>query len=893
MATNREQTDSPDRQPPDRRTSSRQPPRWADRLLEWFVSPYLLEDVQGDLQEIFYKRVVQVGIAKARREYGWAVLHYLNPFFSKPHHRTGNLPPYPQFASFHPTMIRNYLKIAFRNLAKNRVYSFINIFGLASGMTVSMLIGLWIYDELSYNKQFKNYDRLAKLWQFVKFDVEKSSYDVMPIPLAQELRSKYPDFESVGLSVTRDVVLAAGERKLLKTGNYVEPDFINMLSLNILSGTRFGSNDVNSILLSESLANAMFGAENPLNKLIKLDNKQTVKVAGVYEDFPANNTFNDVTFLVPWKFFAANDEGAKRDRNEWDSNSYQICVQLKPGADFDAVSAKIKDIRMKRDDPPGYKPEFFLHPMTKWHLYSDFKDGVNTGGIITFVWLFGSIGVIVLLLACINFMNLSTARSEKRAKEVGIRKAIGSLRSQLIAQFFSESLLMAMLAFSLSILFVQLTLPFFNQVAEKKMVILWANPLFWLAGLSFSLLTGLIAGSYPAVYLSSFQPIKVLKGIMRTSRSATIPRRVLVGFQFTVSVTLIIGTIIVFRQIEHAKDRPMGYSRSGLIEIGMNVPELFGHYMALRTDLLNTGAVAGMSESSGMITTQSGGTTNISWKGKKTDSKPLVMSNYVTHDYGKTIGWQVKEGRDFSRDFTTDSSSIILNEAAIKLMGFKRPVGETVRQSGKEYTVVGVVKDMVKENPFEPVNPSFFVVNYRNINTINLRLAPQVSAHEALAKIEQVFKSYSPDAPFDYKFVDDQYARKFGNEERIGRLAGGFAMLAILISCLGLFGLASFMAEQRTKEIGIRKVLGASVFNVWGLLSKEFVLLILVAFCLAAPISYYVLSDWLQNYKYRTELSWWIFVVAGLGALAVTLLTVSFQSIRAALMNPVKSLRSE
>ncbi|RYC69182.1 ABC transporter permease [Spirosoma sordidisoli] len=859
-------------------------PRWAMRLLHWLCPPHRAEELEGDLEELFRQRVGEVGLRKARWRYVRDVLSLLRPSLMK-------RDEYSKPAT--TTMIRNYLKIAFRNLAKNRVYSFINMFGLASGMAVAMLIGLWMYDELSFNKQFKHYDRLAKLWQFVKFDVEKASYDVLPIPLAQELRSKYPDFESVGLSVSRNVILAAGERKLLKMGNYIEPDVIDMLSLNVVSGTRFGNTDINSILLSQSLAGALFGTGDPLNKLIRLDNKQTVKVAGVYQDFPANNTFSDVTFLVPWAFFAANDDGAKRDKDEWDSNSYQIFAQLKPGADVGQVSAKIRDIRMKRDNPPGYKPEFFLHPMSKWHLYADFKDGVNIGGLITFVWLFGSIGVIVLLLACINFMNLSTARSEKRAKEVGIRKSIGSLRSQLVAQFFSESLLMAVLAFVLSILFVQLTLPFFNQVSEKQMSIPWGNPLFWLAGLGFSLLTGLIAGSYPALYLSSFQPIKVLKGMMRTNRSATIPRRVLVGFQFTVSVTLIIGTIIVFRQIEHAKDRPVGYSRSGLIEIGMNAPELYRHYTALRHDLLNTGAVAGMSESSNSITEQAGGTTDISWKGKKTDTKPLVMSNYVTHDFGQTVGWQLKEGRDFSRDFTTDSSAMILNEALVKLMGIRHPVGEIVRQGGRDYKVIGVIKDMVKEDPFKPVNPSFFAVNYRNVNTINIRLSPKASSHEALANVEQVFKRYSPDAPFDYKFVDDTYARKFGTEERIGRLAGGFAILAILISCLGLFGLASYMAEQRTKEIGIRKILGASVFNVWGLLSREFVILVAIAFCLAAPLAYYVLSDWLQNYQYRTELSWWIFVLAGLGAMGVTLLTISFQAIKAALMDPVKSLRSE
>ncbi|CCH52448.1 Macrolide export ATP-binding/permease protein macB [Fibrisoma limi BUZ 3] len=864
------------------------PPRFAQRLLRWFCAPHRLDELEGDLDELFQQRAQEVGLRRARWRYWRDVLSLMRPFVIKRQHTD-----YPRPTN--TTMIRNYLTVAFRNLAKNRVYSFINIFGLASGMAVAMLIGLWVYDELSFNKQFKNHDRLAMLWQFVKFDVEKASYDVMPIPLAQELRSNYPDFEAVGLSKTRNVIVAAGERKLLKTGNYVEPDFIDMLSLNVVAGTRFGSNDVNTILLSQSLANAMFGTGNPLNKLIKLDNKQTVKVAGVYKDFPANSTFTDVTFLVPWKFFAANDENAKLDQNEWDSNSYQIFVQLRPEADFDQVSAKIKDIRMKRDNPPGYKPEFFLHPMAKWHLFGDFKDGVNTGGLITFVWLFGSIGVIVLLLACINFMNLSTARSEKRAKEVGIRKALGSLRSQLISQFFSESLLIALLSFVLAILFVQLTLPFFNQVAEKQVTILWANPWFWFAGLGFSLLTGLIAGSYPALYLSSFQPVKVLKGILRANRSATIPRRVLVGFQFTVSVTLIIGTIIVFRQIEHAKDRPVGYNRSGLIEIGMNAPELYRHYTALRKDLLNTGAIVDMAESSNSITEQSGGTTAISWKGKKTGSKPLVMSNYVTHDYGKTVGWQLKEGRDFSRAYSTDTASIVLNEAAVRLMGFKNPIGEVVRRGSpnRDYRVIGVVKDMVKENPFRPVSPSFFALDYGNVNTLTIRLAPQLSAHEALATIEQVFKSYSPDSPFDYKFVDDQYAQKFGTEERIGRLAGGFAVLAILISCLGLFGLASFIAEQRTKEIGIRKVLGASVFNVWRLLSKEFVALVLIAFCLGAPLAYYVLSGWLQNYEYRTDLSWWIFALAGAGALLITLLTVSYQAVRAALINPVKSLRSE
>ena len=790
-------------------------------------------------------------------------------------------------------MIRNYFKIAFRNLLKNKGYSAINIGGLSVGMAVAMLIGLWIYDELSFDRYHKNHNRVGQIWQFVTFDVEKATYGVSPIPLADELKTKYPDFKTVSLSKSQAFILASGDKKFARTGNSVEPGFIEMMSLKILSGNGDGLKDINSIMLSESLAKAFFGSENPLNKIIKIDNKLNVKVTGVYEDFPQNSSFKEVLFLTPWNFAVAKEDWIKNSLQEWDNNSFQIYVQLKDGADFGQVSAKIKDIRVKRDNPPGYKPEFFLHPMDKWHLYSDFKNGVNTGGYIQFVWLFGIIGIFVLLLACINFMNLSTARSEKRAKEVGIRKAIGSMRGQLISQFFSESMLVVALAFLLSILLAALCMPFFNEVSEKKMSILWSNPWFWLIGISLSLITGLIAGSYPALYLSSFQPLKVLKGTFSVGRFAAIPRKVLVVIQFTVSVTLIIGTTIVFRQIQHAKNRPIGYTRSGLIEIRMNTPELSEHYEALRTDLINTGAVKEMSESSGAITAQDGGTTDISWQGKSPNTQPLVMSNSVTHEYGNTIGWELVQGRDFSRSFSTDSSSMILNESAVKLMGFKKPLESFVKASGKEYKVVGVVKDMIKENPFSSVNPSFFIVNYRNVSMINIRLTPSLSAGEALAKVENVFKRYNPGSPFTYNFADQEYSKKFGTEERIGKLSTFFAILAIFISCLGLFGLASFVAEQRTKEIGIRKVLGASVANLWQMLSKDFVLLVIISFVISIPIAWYFMSDWLKNYKYHTDLSWWIFAATGAGTLIITLLTVSYQAIRAALLDPVKSLKAE
>jgi putative ABC transport system permease protein len=490
-------------------------------------------------------------------------------------------------------------------------------------------------------------------------------------------------------------------------------------------------------------------------------------------------------------------------------------------------------------------------------------------------------------------MNLSTARSERRAKEVGIRKSVGSLRSQLIFQFFSESLLVAVLAFASSLLLVQLVLPFFNDVAGKKMFILWANPLFWLLGIGFSMITGLIAGSYPAFYLSSFNPVKVLKGTFRAGRFAAVPRKVLVVVQFTVSVILIIGTIIVFRQIQFAKNRPVGYSRDGLVTLPVITRDIHDHFDVVKNELLSSGSIASMAEAGSPTTAIWSTNAGFDWKGKDPNLAVEFPNVDVSYDYGKTVGWQFKDGRDFSREFLTDSTAFVLNETAAKFIGLKNPVAEILKWDGVPYKIIGIIKDMVVESPYSPVRPTLFHLSKYPGNVIIAKINPAAGAAEALHKIETVFKKYNPAQPFDYQFVDEVYAQKFGNEQRIGKLASFFAVLAIFISCLGLFGMASFVAEQRTKEIGVRKVLGASVFNLWRLLSKEFVLLVIISCAIAIPVAWYFLHEWLQKYEYRTEMSWWIFVAAGSGALVITLLTVSFQSIKAALMNPVKSLRTE
>lgn len=535
----------------------------------------------------------------------------------------------------------------------------------------------------------------------------------------------------------------------------------------------------------------------------------------------------------------------------------------------------------------------FLLPMSRWHLYAEFKNGVNVGGAIQYVWLFGLIGLFVLMLACINFMNLSTARSERRAKEVGIRKAIGSLRSQLVKQFFMESTMVAVFAFVCSILLAQLLLPYFNAVAGKQMHLLWGNVLFWLAGAGITVFTGLIAGLYPAFYLSSFQPAKVLKGTFKVGRLAAMPRQILVIVQFTISVVLIIGTMVVFRQVQFTKNRPVGYSRDGLLNVSVITDDIHKNFAAISQELKNTGAISAMAESSGEITSVNEVDNGFSWSGKDASVQGNFAVVYASHNYGKTIGWQVSAGRDFSENFLTDSTGIILNETAARFMGLKHPIGQTVNWDGKNFHIIGVIKDMVMQSPYSPVFRSVFVSDPNAQPIINIKINPRTSTHQALATIGEVFKKYNPAQPFNYQFTDEQYARKFGDEERVGKLASGFAGLAILISCLGLFGMASFMAEQRIKEIGVRKVLGASVLNLWGLLSKDFVKLIVISLLIAIPVSYYFMQGWLQNYQYRSTITWWIFAATALGAILITLLTVSYQSIRAALANPVKSLRAE
>ena len=799
-------------------------------------------------------------------------------------------------------MLKNYFKIAWRNLWKSKGYSAINIGGLALGMAVTLIIGLWIQDEVSNNNYFKNKDKIAQVYQSQTFNGETGTGPAIPRPLEMALKEGYKDnFKYLIMSSWNfSRYLKYKEKSLSKNGNFMQKDAPEMLDLKILKGEKDGIRELNSVMLSESVANALFGDEEPIGKTIEVNNQYDVTVSAVYEDIPFNNSFHDLEFLMPWDKLVATQEWMKNSFDQWGNNSFQMFAQIADNTTMENVTAKIKDVKKNlSDDTAEFNPQLFLFPMNEWYLKSSFQNGKQVGGRIKYVWLFGIIGAFVLLLACINFMNLSTARSEKRAKEVGIRKSIGSQRSQLINQFLSESFLVVLFAFIIAVVIVLISLNGFNELSKKEISFPWDNLFFWLSSLLFILVTALISGSYPALYLSSFRPVDVLKGTFKGGKYAGLPRKILVVVQFTVSVAFIIGTVIVMQQINHAKNRPLGYDKEGLVQIPTFSQDFAGKYDLMRTEFLSSGAIIEMSASSSPTTQIFSNRSGFMWEGKPEGFQEDLAWTEVTPEYAKSLNLKIVQGRDFSREFPSDSNAVLINQTALKYMGLKDPIGKYLKDDDEEdpsdpLQIIGVVEDMITQSPYEPVKQGVYVYDkYGNSSYYNLRLNPKQSASQNIAIIERVFKEHFPEVPFQYDFVDAEYGAKFASEERIGTLSGIFTALAILISCLGLFGLTSFVAEQRTKEIGVRKVLGATVFNVWNMLSKDFLRLVIISCFIAIPISYYVMNGWLQDYPYHVILKWWIFGLAMLGAMFVTIVTISFQAIKAARANPIKSLRTE
>lgn len=605
-------------------------------------------------------------------------------------------------------MLRNYLTIAWRNLIKNKVLSLINIGGLAVGMAVVMLISLWVLDEVSFDKYHANYHHIAEVGQNVTNNGEvKTSFQV-PYPLATALRQNYgSDFKFVAMStLPRDYILGLGDKKLTEQGFFMEAGGPALFTLNMLRGRGDAIKDPSSILISAATAKAFFGNEDPMGKVLNLklrwNGLDNLKIAGVYADLPENTTLAGIAFIGSWGHY---EPGLSGMRDPWGNGIVNLYVQLADNAALEKVSLKIRDEQLRHLKPLSAKtkPALFLQPMSKWHLYSQFKDGKNIGGKIQYVWLFGIVGVFVLLLACINFMNLSTARSEKRAREVGIRKAIGSSRRQLIYQFYGESLLCVLLAFLASLLLVALSLSAFNQLAGKQINIPWNSPAFWFAGIGLSFITAIITGSYPALYLSSFKPVRVLKGVFRAGRLASAPRKVLVVLQFTVSIVLIIGTVVVIRQIIFAKDRPVGYSRDRLVAIPVRTLELHQHFDAIKQALASNGTITEMAEADAPPNKRPGTTSGVGWPGEDPNLDVNFGQEDISYDYGKTIGWEFSAGRDFSPAFPSDSAAVIINQAAANFMTMKKPAENYITFYGQRFNIIGVTNDIINRSPYEQV----------------------------------------------------------------------------------------------------------------------------------------------------------------------------------------------
>jgi ABC-type antimicrobial peptide transport system permease subunit len=799
-------------------------------------------------------------------------------------------------------MIKNLIKIAFRNLWKNKAYSAINIGGLALGMAVTLTIVLWIMDELEVNTQYENHDQIAQMYMSQTINGEIFTMNSMPRPLEFTLREKHGDlFEHIVMSSWNfPGNFQYRETNMVINGNQMQKGIIDMLDIMVTAGNQNGWEHDNSIMLSKSAAQSLFGDEAPIGKTIKLSNAHPLEVTAIYADLPENSRFDQLNYIIPWNFFVNTNEWVKNSEEYWDNNSFQMFVQMSDHVAFANAEDLIKDAKIiANPESEPFNPQLVLHKMSDWHLRGWYENGVQTGGRIENVWLFGIIGLFVLMLACINFINLSTARSEKRAMEVGIRKSIGSSRGQLIRQFFGESFLVVLIAYVLSILLVVISLGFFNDLASKNIQMPFGNPYFWLVSAALIAVTVVLAGSYPALYLSGFKPIRVLKGSLSDGKKSTLPRKMLVVTQFSVSIALIVCTLVVVKQINYSKDRPAGYSKAGLIQIPTFSGEFDGKYELMRDRFLKSGAVTDFASSSSPVTEVWSNRSGYEWQGKDSDFTPDLAHTQVSFDYMQTMDMKIIEGRDFSRDFASDSTGVILNKTAVKYMGLENPIGMKITtddpdDEGWFMTVIGVVEDAIVQNPFEPVKQHMYVYDTDNNSSFyTLRLNPDRSVSDALATVESIFKESFPNVPYSYEFVDENYARKFSDQEQFASIAKVFTILAIIISCLGLFGLASFVAEQRTKEIGIRKVLGASVANLWLLLSKDFLLLVGISILIATPIAYYFMSDWIERFSYRANIGATVFILAGIGAIVLTIITVSFQAIKAAVANPVNSLKTE
>ncbi|MES2265989.1 MAG: ABC transporter permease [Bacteroidota bacterium] len=787
-------------------------------------------------------------------------------------------------------MLKNYLKIAFRNLARNKVSSFINIGGLAIGMAVSFMLLIYVYNEYSFDKFNENGDRLYQVFKNQPGDAEIQTKWYTPQLLAGVLRKDYPEIANAArINEAKDVTIFYKDKGLKFNTVAVDADILNLFTFDFVHGNKGNAlSDPTSIVLMESSAKAIFGNADPVGQVVKFGNQFPMKVSAVIKDNP-NSSFT-FKVIIPWEAFLSQQPWLKGEN--WDNYSYATYVLLKPGASAATVNAKIKNLIGERF-PADKQVKLFIYPFTDLHLRGNFKNGVNVGGSVDYIRLFLFLAIGILLIACINFMNLSTARSERRAREVGIRKAIGARRNSLIAQFMGESLLMAFIALAISMVLIILLMPVFRNLIGISLNIPYSNLWAWLTVLGITAVTGVFAGSYPALFLSSFNPVKVLKGQFANTKTTVKPRQALVVVQFSFAICLVVSSIFVYRQINYIKGLPIGYNRSGLIELPID-GAMYDKFESFRQDAISLGAITDGAIISEPITTITGATRKNKWPGQLPGEENITI-DCIAATYYMLNTYEIKiiQGRDFAKDRPSDSTAVILNEAAVKLMRLKEPIGQKISWLGAERNVIGVVKNFVWGSPYEAVKPTIIGFSKDWIGNIGLRLNPANSASKNLGLLQDIYRKYNPFYPFDYKFTDESFAQKFKSEQRLGTMAVIFTCLAIIISCLGLFGLASFSAERRGKEISIRKILGAGTAGLWLKLSQEFVKLVLISFVIGAAVSWYYIHQWLNTYTYHTAFNLWVFVATLFLSIALCLIAVSWQAIKAAIANPVKSLRSE
>ncbi|MDY8137524.1 ABC transporter permease [Aquimarina sp. 2201CG5-10] len=784
-------------------------------------------------------------------------------------------------------MIRNYIKIALRNIWKSKTYSFLNLFGLAIGITCASLIFLWAEDEVNYNSEFAGKNSIYRIIENQQYEGEWRTFTSTPGPMAKAITEEIPGIEYASRVRNRKLLFSLNEKRIIEKGVYADPSFFTIFDLDFLQGNPENAfNQVNSIVISEKMAKQFFGNQkNIIGKTIKLDNKENYTITGVIKDFPDN-----VTLKFDW--ISAFEPYAKSRAwlQDWDNNSVDTYIKVAEKANVAAIDTKIRSFLEEKTGDPGTSA--FLFSMNDWHLRSQFESGKQTGGRILYVRLFMIIACIILSIACINFMNLATARSEKRANEVGVRKVLGAVRNRLITQFITEAILMASLAVLLSVLLTISVLPAFNVLVEKQLSIGFGNPIHLSALLLITLICGLFAGCYPALYLSSFKPIAVLKGIKSKQGSASLIRKGLVIAQFTASIALIISTLVVYQQIQHVKNRELGYEKERLIT--MNVRgDMIKNFNRIKQDMLKTGTIENVALNSYETLSVGNNGSGMTWKGKDESNDLLISYRFISPEFISTAGMEIINGRDFQIGSPADTTNIIITQSLAKIMGEETVIGKNVQWGDSQLKVMGVVKDFLYGDMYTSSDPVVFFNDPEEARYMYVKLSANGNTASTLGKIKAVMQKNNPAYPFEYSFVDDDFNAKFKSENLVSKLSRIFAVLAILISCLGLFGLAAYTAEQRNKEIGVRKVLGASVSRIVRLLSKDFLKLVLIAIVIAIPLAWFVMKNWLDGFAYRININWWVFIVAGLTAVMIALFTVSFQTIKAAIANPIKSLRTE